>query len=88
MLGLEGFVAVYGPAAAVGATAALAAGGFAKGVVGFALPLIALSVAGSFLPYDVAVALLIVPMLVSNLFQTLRNGLGAGARQPRAGSGG
>ena len=55
---------------------ALAAGGFAKGVVGFALPLIALSLAGSFVPYEVAVALLIVPMLVSNLFQALRQGIG------------
>ena len=70
----DGFVAAMAPAAAAGAAAALAAGGFAKGVVGFALPLIALSVAGSFLPYEVTVALLIVPMLVSNLFQALRNG--------------
>ena len=77
MPGLEGFVAVYGVVAALGAAAlSLAAGGFAKGVVGFALPLIALSLAGSFLPYEVAVALLIVPMLVSNLFQALRNGIG------------
>ena len=60
----------------------MAAGGFAKGVVGFALPLIGVSVAGSFVPYQVAVALLIVPMLVSNLVQALRNGIGAGARQP------
>ena len=76
MPGLEGFVAAYGMAGALGAALALAAGGFAKGVVGFALPLIALSVAGSFLRYEVAVALLIVPMLVSNLFQALRSGLG------------
>jgi uncharacterized membrane protein YfcA len=76
MPGLEGFVALYGVAGALGAAASMAAGGFAKGVVGFALPLIGLSLAGSFLPYDVAVALLIVPMLVSNLFQTLRQGIG------------
>jgi uncharacterized membrane protein YfcA len=77
MIGPDGFVAVYGAAAAAGAAGALAAGGFAKGVVGFALPLIALSLTGSFLPYEVAVALLIVPTLVSNLFQALRYGLGA-----------
>jgi uncharacterized membrane protein YfcA len=76
MPGLEGFVALYGVAGVLGAAASMAAGGFAKGVVGFALPLIGLSLAGSFLPYDVAVALLIVPMLVSNLFQTLRQGIG------------
>ena len=35
-----------------------------------------MSLAGSFLPYDVAVAMLIVPMLVSNLFQALKQGIG------------
>ena len=41
MAGLEGFVAEYGDAGRRSArSAALAAGGFAKGVVGFALPLI------------------------------------------------
>lgn len=77
MVGLDGFLAQFGAAALAGAAAGLALGGFAKGVVGFALPLIALSVMGSFLPYEVAVALLIVPTLVSNLFQSLRNGLAA-----------
>lgn len=76
MVGLDGYIASYGVAAAAGATAAMATGGFAKGVVGFALPLIALSAMGSFMPYDTAVALLIVPTLVSNLFQSLRNGVG------------
>ncbi len=84
MPGLEGFVGAYGVAAAVGAALAMALGGFAKGVVGFALPLIALSLAGSFLPYQTAVALLIVPMLVSNLFQALRNGIGPALGQPPA----
>ena len=77
MTGLEGFIGEYGAGAAVGAGLALAAGGFAKGVVGFALPLIAVSIAGSFLPYEVAVALLVLPTLVSNLFQALRQGIGA-----------
>lgn len=77
MTGIEGFVAQFGVAALVGAAFGLAAGGFAKGVVGFALPLIALGVLGSFLPYETAVALLVVPTLVSNLFQSLRNGLAA-----------
>lgn len=56
---------------------AMCAGGFTKGVVGFALPLIALSAMGSFLPFNVTVALLIVPTLVANTFQSLRNGLSA-----------
>lgn len=76
MLGLDGFITAYGVAALVGAAAALAAGGFAKGVVGFALPLIGLSLAGAFVSYQVAVALLILPMLVSNLAQALRQGIG------------
>ena len=76
MLGLDPFLAAYGAPAMLGAVAALAAGGFAKGVVGFALPLIGLSLAGAFVPYPVAVALLIMPMLVSNLAQGLRQGIG------------
>jgi uncharacterized membrane protein YfcA len=76
MLGMGEFVAAYGGLAAAGTAAALAAGGFAKGVVGFALPLIGLSLAGAFVPYEVAVALLILPMLVSNLVQALRQGIG------------
>lgn len=77
MTGLETFVALFGAPALVGAALGMALGGFAKGVVGFALPMIGLSVLGSFLPYEVAVALLIVPTLVSNLFQALRNGVAA-----------
>lgn len=76
MLGMDGFVDSYGTIGVVGATVAMAAGGFAKGVVGFALPLIGLSVAGAFVPFPVAVALLILPMMVSNLVQTLRQGIG------------
>jgi uncharacterized protein len=75
MVGLDGFVGTYGVAAVVGAAFAMAAGGFAKGVVGFALPLIGVSLAGSFVPFEVAVALLIVPMLVSNVAQGLRGGI-------------
>lgn len=76
MPGLAPFVDLYGLAALVGAALGLAAGGFAKGVVGFALPLIGLSLVAAFVPYPVAVALLVLPMLVSNLFQSLRQGLG------------
>ena len=75
MFGLNEFVATYGLAATLGATFAMAAGGFAKGVVGFALPLVGVSIAGSFVPFEVAVALLIVPMLVSNFVQSLRGGI-------------
>ena len=77
MTGLDPFLAAHGTVATVGAAFAFAAGGFAKGVVGFALPLIAVSIVGSFVPYEVAVALLVVPTLVSNISQTLRQGLPA-----------
>lgn len=51
--------------------------GFAKGVVGFALPLIALSAIGSVLSPATAVACLIAPTFASNIWQTFRQGLGA-----------
>ncbi|WP_181164620.1 sulfite exporter TauE/SafE family protein [Amaricoccus solimangrovi] len=73
---LEAFLAAYGTAGLVTATLGMGIGGFAKGVVGFALPLIALSVMASFLPGKTSVALLIMPILVSNLIQALRNGGG------------
>jgi uncharacterized membrane protein YfcA len=74
MAGLDGFISAYGWPALIGAAFALASGGFTKGVVGFALPLVSLSIMGSFLPLEVAVALLIMPTLVSNAFQSMRNG--------------
>jgi uncharacterized protein len=77
MLGLDGFLGDFGWIALLGAGLSLAAGGFAKGVVGFALPLIALSAMGSFLPYETALALLILPTLATNVLQGLRNGLDA-----------
>ncbi|MDF1621658.1 sulfite exporter TauE/SafE family protein [Pseudothioclava nitratireducens] len=61
---------------------ALAAGftlfaGFVKGAVGFAMPMIMLSSFGSFLPAELALALLIVPTLITNLAQAFRQGVGA-----------
>lgn len=51
--------------------------GFAKGVVGFALPMIAISLIGSVLPASTAVAALIAPTFASNIWQTFRQGMGA-----------
>lgn len=75
MAGLEAFLTAYGPSALLGTALAFAAGGFAKGVVGFALPLVALSGMASFLPVQAAVGILIVPTLISNAFQMLRGGV-------------
>lgn len=75
-MGLEGFVAAFGFGVAVWAAVSMAAGGFAKGVVGFALPLVGLSGMASVMPFEVAVALLILPTLVANALQATRDGFG------------
>ncbi len=49
--------------------------GFVKGAVGFAMPLIMMASFSSFMPPDLALAALIVSVLVTNLHQTLRDGL-------------
>lgn len=54
-------------------------GGFVKGVVGFAMPMIMISLLGSILPPEKALAALILPALVTNLWQALRGGLAAAA---------
>lgn len=58
-------------------TAAVAvtfAAGFVKGAVGFALPMIMISVLGSFMDPQTALAAVILPTLASNLWQALRQG--------------
>ncbi len=54
--------------------AVILAAGFVKGAVGFGMPMIMISVLGSFLPADTALAVLILPTLVSNAAQALRHG--------------
>ncbi len=51
--------------------------GFVKGAVGFALPMIMISGLGSFLPPEVALAALILPTVVANVWQALRDGIAA-----------
>ncbi|MCI2399715.1 sulfite exporter TauE/SafE family protein [Aliiroseovarius subalbicans] len=51
--------------------------GFVKGAVGFAMPMIMISGLGSVLPADIALAALILPTVVTNVFQALRQGVGA-----------
>ncbi|RMD47685.1 MAG: sulfite exporter TauE/SafE family protein [Alphaproteobacteria bacterium] len=62
---------------ALAAAAALGAG-VVKGAVGFALPMILVSVLGSLMPPETALAALILPTLATNLWQALGSGL-AGA---------
>ena len=51
--------------------------GFVKGTVGFALPMIMISGISAFLPPEIALAALIVPTMLANLWQALRGGLSA-----------
>ena len=56
------------------AAAVMAAGGFVKGAVGFALPMVALSGLGLFLTAQDAIALMVLPSAISNLWQMFRQG--------------
>jgi len=49
--------------------------GFVKGAIGFAMPLILIAVLPSFMPAQVALATLILPVLATNLHQSLRHGV-------------
>jgi len=51
--------------------------GLVKGVVGFAMPMVLISGLGSMVSPEVALAGLIVPTLVTNLWQSLRQGVRA-----------
>ncbi len=51
--------------------------GFTKGAVGFGLPMICISGVGSVMPAEIAIAALILPGLITNIWQSLRNGFGA-----------
>lgn len=63
------------PLALVIAAAALALfAGVVKGITGFAMPMILISGMGSFLPAETALAGLILPTLVTNLWQAVRQG--------------
>ena len=48
--------------------------GFVKGAVGFALPMVAVSGIGSLLPAPVAVAAIMLPAMLTNVWQALRDG--------------
>lgn len=51
--------------------------GLVKGITGFALPMIMISGIGSFLPPETALASLILPTLVANVWQAVRQGFRA-----------
>jgi uncharacterized membrane protein YfcA len=59
--------------------AVTALGGFVKGTVGFGAPMLMVALFGSVLPPQTALAALIVPTVVTNLWQALRDGPAAAA---------
>lgn len=65
----------FGPYALIGALLVMLIGGFIKGVVGFALPMITVSGIGSFMPVDWAILALLLPGLITNVWQSLRSGV-------------
>jgi uncharacterized membrane protein YfcA len=58
--------------------------GFVKGAVGFALPLIMVSGLTAIMDPEVAVAAIILPIVVSNVVQTFRTGLGPAVEAVRS----
>lgn len=83
MTAFETFIAAHGGVALAVAAAVMFLGGFGKGVTGFALPMITISGLGAFLPAETAVALLIAPVVVTNVWQSFRGGLGAAMTEIR-----
>jgi hypothetical protein len=70
-------IAETDPAILAALAGVMLVGGFVKGAVGFALPMIAVSGIGSILEAQETVALLILPTFLSNVWQSMRQGLAA-----------
>jgi len=64
------------PVMLIAASAIMLFGGFVKGAIGFALPMIGIGGIGSFMPAQETVAILVFPTVLSNLLQTMRQGIG------------
>lgn len=58
-------------------------GGFVKGAVGFAMPMVMISGLGSFLPPETALAALIIPTVAANMWQALRQGVARAVQSVR-----
>lgn len=68
----------------LGAMLIALAAGLVKGALGFALPMIMISGLGSLMPVELALAGLVLPTLVTNLSQALRQGWRAAGASMRA----
>ncbi len=75
---MEAFAAIsasYGIWAIIIAFLVMALAGFIKGAIGFALPMIVVSGIGTVMSAETAIAAMILPGLVTNFWQSIRNGL-------------
>lgn len=77
MAGFGDALAGFGPAELAVAALALFLGGFAKGALGVGLPTIAISGIAVVAAPDLAVAILVAPILATNVWQAFRQGVGA-----------
>lgn len=75
---------IYGLWALVAAFAVMLFAGFAKGVVGFALPMIAVSGVGSIMSAEMAIVSILLPGLITNIWQAFRTGLAPALESLRA----
>lgn len=69
------FLAMFTPEVFLFACAVTLLGGFVKGAVGFAQPLIMISGMGIFIAPELVIAGIIIPIVVANFFQVARAGL-------------
>ncbi|WP_224823991.1 sulfite exporter TauE/SafE family protein [Cognatishimia sp. MH4019] len=81
---MDSIFALMSPTLLIAALGIAFLGGVVKGVVGFAMPMVVISGLSGFLPPDVALAGLILPTLVANGGQALRQGIGAAIRSIRS----
>lgn len=73
---MEIFAAEFPPSVLAASAMVALLAGVVKGMVGFAMPMIMISLLGIFLTPDLALAGLILPTLISNGAQALRDGAG------------
>jgi len=64
----------FDPATAALALVALGAGGVVKGVTGIGLPIVTIAVLSNFLPVPVILALITIPIVLTNLWQAMHAG--------------
>lgn len=67
----------YGLSIVLAAAAIMGLGGFVKGAVGFALPMVTISGLGSLIDAQQTIGILIIPLALMNVWQTMRQGLSA-----------